>query len=821
MTSWKILPLASRILPLAACLLLPLLPLRAAHYDLPAMEQVEQEVQAVADKAMPCIVALTHPEKRGLASGSGCIIGQDGLILTAAHVVGDAKTLDVTFPDRKLVHAKVLGADYRRDVALALITEPGEYPFVELGDSKKLEVGDLVVALGHPGGFDPQRKPPVRFGRVFQFAHAQFIRTDCTLISGDSGGPLFDLNGRVVGVHCSVGADMSENNDAPAEAVRDDWSRLMKGDHWGKSKSPMASKLTEKELGGLDLEQFQEMVMQEAIKNKGEFRPTPEKLAKWMMDCGMKPEKVKAMSSSDLVTFMQKALGDGAKVAPGFVFDDSALPSMSAEELAGLDLKKFRKRVIEEGLKKGGRIEAEPDTIKKWLLEYGMKEGHVKAMKPGEMVAFVAKALGSSANVASKEVHGSDTGKGTLTADDLPPGLDLEKFKGYILDEAVKHGGKIAATPSAVRKWLKDCGVKEEAAKAFKSDKIGGLVRLALGGEGQVSGGSGADLSKDEQTIVDQDKEMLDVIKPGLDKIGPSIVALGEGDKTLALGTVVKENGFILTKHSEVAKAKALQVHLSDGRTLPGVEVQQFPEQDLSLVKVAADGLHPASIPGKASDVHLGSFLFSPGLSTDEPLIGQGVVSVLDRSLKQSGGYLGIALNEINGAIEVTDVMVGSPAARAGLQKKDQILSVDDATFRKVQEFSEHVRSLSPDSVVHVKYRRGTEEKVAEVTLADRAKIIADARQEENPVTALGTEVSDKRTGFPVVFQHDQPLKPEDCGSVVLNLHGEVVGVNIARAGRVDTYAIPSKAVAELLNGVDFHGLEEKAASPQTKVPTE
>jgi S1-C subfamily serine protease len=63
-----------------------------------------------------------------------------------------------------------------------------------------------------------------------------------------------------------------------------------------------------------------------------------------------------------------------------------------------------------------------------------------------------------------------------------------------------------------------------------------------------------------------------------------------------------------------------------------------------------------------------------------------------------------------------------------------------------------------------------------------------------------------------MIFQHDQPLNPEDCGSVLVDLHGEVVGVNIARVSRVDTYAIPADFVARLLKTVDFDALKEKGS---------
>src|SRR5215212_5832058 len=92
--------LSSRLCFLAALLVLPLLPLRAV-YDIPALEKVETQVSVVVEKAMPCVVALSRPENLGMSQGSGSIISRSGLILTAAHVVGEAKIVTVTLPDQK------------------------------------------------------------------------------------------------------------------------------------------------------------------------------------------------------------------------------------------------------------------------------------------------------------------------------------------------------------------------------------------------------------------------------------------------------------------------------------------------------------------------------------------------------------------------------------------------------------------------------------------------------------------------------------------------------------------------------------------------
>lgn len=122
------------------------------------------------------------------------------------------------------------------------IEEDGKWPFVEMGASKPLEAGDWVIALGHSAGFDASRPPPVRFGRVISKGPGNFLTTDCTLIGGDSGGPLFGLDGKIVGIHSSIGQSLTNNNHAGIDGFRDDWDRIRAGEAWGElSLNPFAN----------------------------------------------------------------------------------------------------------------------------------------------------------------------------------------------------------------------------------------------------------------------------------------------------------------------------------------------------------------------------------------------------------------------------------------------------------------------------------------------------------------------------------------------------------------------------------------------------
>lgn len=230
-------------LALSGCWLIPagtLLEAREPSRTVEDLTRLQTKVQAVAAKVAPATVALLS-EKTG-SSGSGVVTTADGLVLTAAHVVQGADELLVVFPNGKQVRGKVLGANYSKDIGMVRIKGNGHWPFVERGQSKQLAAGDWVIAMGHSAGFEPDRPPPVRFGRVISKGPGNFLTTDCTLIGGDSGGPLFDLDGKIVGINSNIGRSVKNNNHAGIDGFADDWDRLLAGEGWGRlSLNPFAN----------------------------------------------------------------------------------------------------------------------------------------------------------------------------------------------------------------------------------------------------------------------------------------------------------------------------------------------------------------------------------------------------------------------------------------------------------------------------------------------------------------------------------------------------------------------------------------------------
>lgn len=145
-------------------------------------------------------------EERTQAMGSGFIVSSDGLVVTNAHVVEDAKTVTVMLNDKREVSAEIVGVDKLSDIAL-LKVKADNLPVVQLGDSDKLEVGQWVVAIGAPFGLDHTATQGIVSALSRSLpdgTYVPFIQTDVAVNPGNSGGPLFDLGGRVVGVNSQI-----------------------------------------------------------------------------------------------------------------------------------------------------------------------------------------------------------------------------------------------------------------------------------------------------------------------------------------------------------------------------------------------------------------------------------------------------------------------------------------------------------------------------------------------------------------------------------------------------------------------------------------
>jgi serine protease Do len=201
---------------------------KPAPANLDDLRQIESHIRKLLKTVGPATVHV----QVGFANGSGVVVSKEGHVLTAAHVSGSpGRPARITFPDGQQVDGVSLGNYRGADAGLIQITEQGEWPVVPMGASTELKGGEWCFALGHPGGFDAERGPVLRVGRV-RSATPPTVWTDCALLGGDSGGPLFDMSGRVIGIHSRIGRPIELNYHVAIDAFHATWDALAAGKEW-------------------------------------------------------------------------------------------------------------------------------------------------------------------------------------------------------------------------------------------------------------------------------------------------------------------------------------------------------------------------------------------------------------------------------------------------------------------------------------------------------------------------------------------------------------------------------------------------------------
>lgn len=269
--------------------------------------------------------------------------------------------------------------------------------------------------------------------------------------------------------------------------------------------------------------------------------------------------------------------------------------------------------------------------------------------------------------------------------------------------------------------------------------------------------------------------------------------------KTVALGTIVTSDGYILTKGSELRGE--ISIETWDGLAFDAQKIGYHKATDLALLKVPAVGLKPVTF-ATAKDVVVGNWVAATGINP-EP-VAVGVVSAAARKLygaeaiieNLNKGYIGIRLTDSDDeeGVIIREVMPGAAAAKAGLKSDDIIQEIAGTNIKNRVALLDILENYRPGDVVNVRVRRGEEDLTLKVKLGERADLSRGDFQ-----NSMGGALSGRRTGFPSVIQHDTVLRPHECGGPLVDLDGKVLGINIARAGRVETWALPVDIVVPVI----------------------
>jgi len=203
---------------------------------------MQEHFKKLIEKVRPATVGI----RANNASGSGVIVSRDGYVLTAAHVIGGPeKPATIILQDGTELRATTLGLNHTIDSGMLKIIDPKKLPYLDLGESETLNEGQWVMAIGHPGGFDKERAPPIRIGRLISLADREnVLQSDCTLVGGDSGGPLVDMDGKVIGIHSRIGGRLNQNFHVPIDTYLINWDDMIaKVEIGGRSQARIAVRI--------------------------------------------------------------------------------------------------------------------------------------------------------------------------------------------------------------------------------------------------------------------------------------------------------------------------------------------------------------------------------------------------------------------------------------------------------------------------------------------------------------------------------------------------------------------------------------------------
>jgi len=193
---------------------------------------IEGQIQKHLSKTKSAVVSLETED----GAGSGVIVSAEGLVLTAAHVIGDrGKKITAILSTGKRVSAVSLGGSVFSDAGMLKIESKAVLPFVDLAKVKNSSLGNWCYALGHPNGFDTTRGQVLRLGRIIG-KQDETMQTDCRLLGGDSGGPLFNLNGEVIAIHSRISQQADENFHIPIETFVSNWDFFMTDEFYNAQK---------------------------------------------------------------------------------------------------------------------------------------------------------------------------------------------------------------------------------------------------------------------------------------------------------------------------------------------------------------------------------------------------------------------------------------------------------------------------------------------------------------------------------------------------------------------------------------------------------
>jgi serine protease Do len=303
-------------------------------------------------------------------------------------------------------------------------------------------------------------------------------------------------------------------------------------------------------------------------------------------------------------------------------------------------------------------------------------------------------------------------------------------------------------------------------------------------------------------------EETLRAFAPISEATRYSIVKFNVDGATVALGTVVDTNGLALTKASELKKGK-LTCWLAIEKEVSAEVIATDEDEDVALVQVHAQGLKP--VRWDTDQVSEGQWAITPGIAATPQAVG--IISALPRRIRPPRALIGVQFEYGGSTPRIQELLPGLGAEKAGLTPGDIIVGLNHVTVTNREQVVETLREFREGQTVKLRVRREEKEFDADVRLmVPRSGQLGDEVDPQQRQSRLTGQVSQRSEGFEQAIEHDSVLPPWLCGGPLVNLDGKAIGLNIARAGRVTTYALPARLVKQILDNLKSKAKSAAAA---------
>lgn len=747
-------------------------PQAVAKYDDLAL--LQKRIQEVVRKVRPSVVAI----RMSNSSGSGCFISDDGWVATAGHVSGTkpGTKCRVVLHGGESLDAEVYGWHEAMDYGLVKADTKGKkVPFSELGESGKVKAGEWLIPMGHPLGPEPGRDAVVRAGRCLIPENARsMIVIDAPVISGDSGGPVFNLDGKIIAINQSIQTNnVSINNVTPVDLFKTMLKDFKDKKGFGNANGPQwGTGVKAQQQGALSQGEMRDY--QAAVKA---YEEKKYKASVELFDKILQPEK----RPPDVLY----------NAACTYALYAAELKGKEADEMAAKAVRTLT-RSVEAGWRDMDHAANDPDLAslrqrkdyQEWVAygrkankrpimglmvrsNRGIRVSEVMPKSPAEAAGFqvddIIERVGTDkieelkdwvACIAEKglsdtlEIRVNRKGKRQALKLSMPSfGARIFGQGGAKIVEVLEGGLAFAAglRPSDI--VIRAGDTKVEGALDFvnaltmadASEEMELQIRRGYSREivkfsystGDVGGGDGT-LARDEW------KQGNNLLKLWEQQVGRkakgAVFPVRQKGKQVSFATAVHAEGLLLAKGSEINPDDVIEV--MDGTTaITAKVVARNPRYDIVLLKCERKfsavidfiggtqsaefpevGTMLASVDAKGAAFAHG-FVALPPYDTDK-LVGEP---------DPNAPFMGInARDAADGGAEVTSITPAMPAANAGLRVGDIIRKMDGQVVPDWNSMVAMIRGCRADQTVELTVLRGTETVVLSMTLKPRAEALGE-----------------------------------------------------------------------------------------------